>query len=161
MKRRKILSLMLPFYFVLYLVLFFGLRAHRLKNFSVDKMETMMRQSSSWKDVTDDPCLYGLHGDPEVGEGLWVKLYFYCNDGRISTSTFSLETLENRSVGSVLESYTSIVGIKKDVFLGDNSSFSCFLNGKEVDDFENEVGLMNNLTCIGSNIKKTDVWKNN
>ncbi len=118
----------------------------RQKNFSKEKLERMIMATATDRDRTTDWCKYAVFGEPKEPDGNWVKISFWCADGRKSQSTLSLRAIEDKSLRGVMKEYARIVGVDGEMTWG------CRLNDKTmISDWKMSVKKTDRIDCDEEN----------
>ena len=123
------------------MIMVVGLR-ERKKVFSTEKLDEMIMTVAVDRDKTTDWCKYAVFGEPLEPAGDWVKINFWCADGRKSQSTLSLKAIEDKSFGGVMREYARIVGVVGEV------KWPCWLNDKTlINDWNKLVKGTDRIDC--------------
>jgi hypothetical protein len=129
MNRQKFLLVYLSIFTLIGFLFFFGLRTHKNKNFSPEKLSYLTDTVSKFRDKTDDLCKYKILGDPQVGDQ-YVKINFWCTDSRSSRSTLALIAIPNPTIDGIFSEYSRIINFDKDLI--SQQKWVCFYNDKEI-----------------------------
>jgi hypothetical protein len=111
--------------------------------FSPEKLNEMIYSISKFRDTTNDPCKYAVRGDPKTLD--YVKIDYWCKDGRSSRSTLALAAIKQQTVEGVIDEYSRIQGLKEDIKT--NSSWYCLLDNVLVNDWVTAVRRGNVISC--------------
>lgn len=126
-QRSKILLVFGIVYIIFASVIYFGLKLSLKKNFSEQKLETIISGKSIFRDMTDDVCRYQVLGDPkEIGN--YVKVEMLCQNGRKANSTLSLSAIADKTIGGFLKEYARIMGFDEKILV--EKKFACYLDGE-------------------------------
>jgi len=107
------------------------IKFQREKNFSKENYNSLVAGRSETMQLTQDPCLYKILGDPEVLGEEYIKINFWCSDGRVSKSTLAMRGLSDLTFLGVVSKYSKIVGIDQKVF--EKYGWTCNLNSSQAD----------------------------
>lgn len=100
---REILIFLIVFWMVSAIILF-GLSLKR-KPFRQDIYEQMVSNVSAKRNLTDDPCLYSIFGDPETKR--YLKIQLICPNGK-SISSFDYDVLKTDTIEEVINTMAKI-----------------------------------------------------
>jgi|GEM_PF-1931735 hypothetical protein len=144
----------LEIYILVAVFMFFGLKWHKNKNYSTEKLEEMMVSVSDLRDKTDDPCKYSILGDPVAAKFDYIKVFIFCGDGTKSTNSMDLRAVKEKTVIGALRELGRVNGFEvkyedNRLFLGKYSSpdLKCFQNQKFVNDFGTDIKVSGTIEC--------------
>lgn len=102
----------------------------------------MTDQPSLWRDITANPCLYSIHGDPpDVGLN-YVKVNFYCMGDEKSLNSLSLNAFKKDiSAIELIKSLSLINGFKTSMVM------KCYSDQKLITNLDNPVKPQQTLDC--------------
>jgi hypothetical protein len=146
MTRRKFLSIYLSFFILSSFSIYFGLKMHKDKNFSKEKLLQLTDTVSSLRDKTDDLCRYKILGEPQVGDQ-YVKINFWCADGRSARSTLAIAAIPDTSIDGVLAEYSRIINFDKNLI--QQQKWICFYNDTEINnqDLTQKILPASTISC--------------
>jgi len=149
MNRKKFLNFYLPTMFVFGLIIFFSLKNYSQKNFSLEKLESLIETTSSSKDKPTDLCKYQILSEPKVGDN-YIKINFWCNGDKKAQSTLAVDAIPKKTFQGVLREYSRIINF--DYNLIADQQWYCLLNGQEVksSDWDQTVKTPGNIDCYES-----------
>ena len=151
--RNKILFVFGIVYTFFALVMFFGLRFHLKKEFSVLRLNEIISGKSVYRDTTSDLCKYQILGDPKEA-GNYVKIEILCEGDKKASSTLSLSAIDDKTVGGFLKEYARIIGFDENLFKEKN--YVCYLDGKLLTDEmkDKTIRPTATITCSSATINE-------
>lgn len=168
---RKIGILYLCF-FVFCIGLVLLLRHYSGTKYSESDMVAAMTATSRMRDITGDPCLYSILGDPISAEDMYAKVNIYCPGGKHSNNSIDLRVVKGNSVFDLFKEVGRINGFivsydKKIFELGDMKSkgdintWNCFIGTEKISDFDKPVNKSSTVECFyGMTTKEIDLIRN-
>ena len=157
-ERQRILIYFFIFYCPIALVMVFGLKRLITKKFSEQKLEEMMLSTSQWRDITDDLCRYEIKGDPkEVGKD-YVKIDFWCKDGRSARSTMAFKGIPKQKVRpsyeETIDEYARVIGFEVEII--EKQGWLCFLNNKPIENTSIMIDSASDIDCYQDEATKNE-----
>ena len=155
--RKRFLIVFSAGYLLIAGFLFLGLKQIQ-KNFSKEKLDSMLSTPSSYRDKTEDLCSYRILGDPEKVDKRYVKVNFWCDAGQ-ARSTLSLDAMDDKTVGGVLAEYARIIGFDYGILEKDN--WTCIVNDQPIADDSTLVVDAATIDCFENEnlLKNKDLLK--
>lgn len=159
----KRIGVLYGFFVLVFLGLFFFIRSYSKTKFSESAMEKTMTTVSKLRDMTGDPCLYSILGDPIDAGGMYGKVNIICPGGKHSNNSVDLRVLTEKSIIGLLREVGRVNGFKVSlneslVELGDlannveNNSWSCYVGTRKISDFNEVVIDSSSLDCYYGNL---------
>ena len=144
------------FYFgllVFCISLFFCIQNYYHRNYSAEKLESMMTTVSKYRDMTDDPCKYSISGDPLTAKNNYAKIFLHCQNGTVSGNTLDLRAIKGKTWYDLffesgrINGYT--VSLKNNTLkLGAfDNLWNCYLGTQKVNDFQQIAMPTTRIDC--------------
>lgn len=137
--------------------LFLFLRFYKNRNFSEEKLETMISTVSNLRDKTDDPCRYAIYGEPATAKLQYIKVNLYCGSGSKSINTMDLRAIKDNTVGGALKELARVNNFQaiiknRSVTLGERKDLRgewlCMYNRKIVTDYSQSLSEKGVIDCV-------------
>ena len=123
------------------------LKYHYRNNFSKESLEEMIVAKAKWSDVTDDLCKFEIRGEPVAAGDNFIKLMFYCKDGRISRNTIAFMAFSGKKFIDVIKEFGRIIGFNPEIITKDNSKWKCFIDSAPLKSINEEMRLKVKIEC--------------
>ncbi len=104
--------------------------------------------------VKNGICDQELYGEPLESDNNFVKINFYCDNGKSSKNTISLNVLDVRSIENIIQEISRINNFELD------NSFNCYLEGNLINNKDKIVVSGETIDCLSPKIEIRDIYKN-
>lgn len=164
----RFVSIYLLGYLILCVVLFVGMKWYRQKNYSPEKLETMLSSVSSKRDKTDDPCKYAIYGEPATAQLQYVKVNIFCSGKSRSVNSMDMRAIKEKTVIGAIKELARVNNFpieisKNKIVVGNrsdlkNDSWICLQNRVKIENFDDQLVQKGTIDCFNG-LTETEITK--
>ena len=117
-----------------------------------------MTTVSKMRDITGDPCLYSILGDPVSTGDMYAKLNIYCPNKKHSNNSIDLRAVKGNSIiDSISEvgrvngfkvSYNSVLELGDMKDNGGINTWNCFIDKEKILNFNSPIKKSSIIECF-------------
>lgn len=152
--------------------LFIFFRMYSKSKFSDTGLDKAITTASKMRDITGDPCMFSIFGDPMGAGDMYAKLNYYCPGGKHSNNSVDLRAVRGTSIIDLFYEVGRINGFKvslinKTLEFGDMKdkggidTWNCIIGTEKIVDFESPIKKSSNIDCFyGMSKAEMEIIKN-
>ncbi len=147
-------------FLIMFLGLFFFIMSYSKSKFVESELENAMTSVSISREITGDPCLYSILGDPLYAKDMYAKLNIYCSgDNKQSKNSVDLNAVNGDSIYDLFREVGRVNGFK--VTLNNNNielgelkntgginNWNCYYGLERILDFNEKLKKSSSISCF-------------